>query len=194
MSVGGLGNFPLCSSSHTWLGHGGAWGWLVVKLRLCSYNHVLSPSTYADVDSSRLGPILIGTLLDVLLYGVTVIQVYIYHTSIKRYECFWNRSLRRAERFPRSDSWFIQTFVSVYQNYNIHVDLCRSYQIYVLFLGDTAHTVLAVVYVYHSLINHFGAHFLAVQLICYSSRLVSGDFDSLLSVDLVFATGQYCQY
>ncbi|RDB17869.1 hypothetical protein Hypma_000714 [Hypsizygus marmoreus] len=63
---------------------------------------------------------LIGTVLNVVLYGITIVQVYLYHNSSKR------------------DSPWIQGFI------------------YFLFFGDTVQTVFTVVYMYKSLITHFG--------------------------------------
>ena len=53
----------------------------------------------------------------------------------------------------------MQAFVGDHSDLDVYrVALCRP-QIYFLFLGDTVHTVFTVVYVYQTLINHFGESF-----------------------------------
>ncbi|KAG5733766.1 hypothetical protein E4T56_gene8192 [Termitomyces sp. T112] len=74
----------------------------------------LSPAEIAH------GPMLIGTTLNILLYGITISQLYLYHISSNR-DGPWIRSL-----------------------------------VYLLFVGDTVQTLFTVLYLYDSLIKHFG--------------------------------------
>ncbi|KZP33407.1 hypothetical protein FIBSPDRAFT_1035990 [Athelia psychrophila] len=67
-----------------------------------------------------LGPMLIGTMLDILLYGITIAQVHTYFTT-----------------FPKDRKWF---------------------KCFVLFLlvANTLNVLFDVVYIYQSLVVHFG--------------------------------------
>ncbi|KAK7471924.1 hypothetical protein VKT23_000026 [Stygiomarasmius scandens] len=67
------------------------------------------------------GPMLIGTILTVLLYGISVTQTYLY----------WNT-------YQHKDRWFIKYFVIL------------------IFLADTAQTIFMIMYIYISLVKHFG--------------------------------------
>ncbi|KNZ73544.1 hypothetical protein J132_01352 [Termitomyces sp. J132] len=62
------------------------------------------------------GPLLVGTVLNFLLYGITITQLYLYHISSNRWEI----------------------------------------QVYLLFVGDTVHTLFTLLYMYETLIDHFG--------------------------------------
>ncbi|KAG5716211.1 hypothetical protein E4T56_gene10751 [Termitomyces sp. T112] len=66
------------------------------------------------------GPLLVGTVLNFLLYGITITQLYLYHISSNR------------------DRIWIRAFV------------------YLLFVGDTVHTLFTLLYMYETLIDHFG--------------------------------------
>ncbi|KZP05237.1 hypothetical protein FIBSPDRAFT_1054203 [Athelia psychrophila] len=87
-----------------------------------------------NIAEIALGPMLIGTVLDILLYGIMIAQVHTYFAT-----------------FPKDRKWF---------------------KCLVLFLlvADTANVVFDVVYVYRSLILHFG------------------DAPYLMKADWVFAT------
>ncbi|KAF5376946.1 hypothetical protein D9615_007270 [Tricholomella constricta] len=80
---------------------------------------VSNPAQIAGILGSH-GPMLIGTMLNILLYGITITQTYLYYTASNR------------------DNRWIKTFV------------------YFLFIADTVQTVFTVVYMYDTLINHFG--------------------------------------
>ncbi|KAH0582003.1 hypothetical protein H2248_011661 [Termitomyces sp. 'cryptogamus'] len=80
------------------------------------------------------GPLLVGTVINVLLYGITITQIYLYHNS------------------SNCDRIWIRGFV------------------YLLFVGDTVHTLFTLLYVYDTLIYHFG------------------DVNYLKTADWVFAT------
>ncbi|KZP05245.1 hypothetical protein FIBSPDRAFT_877751 [Athelia psychrophila] len=73
-----------------------------------------------NVAEIALGPMLIGTLLDILLYGIMIAQVHTYFAT-----------------FPKDRKWF---------------------KCLVLFLlvADTSNVLFDVIYVYQSLVVHFG--------------------------------------
>ncbi|KAG6809203.1 hypothetical protein H0H92_001174 [Tricholoma furcatifolium] len=76
---------------------------------------VLTPAEVAH------GPMLIGTILNVLLYGITIAQLYLYHTQSSKRDALWIQCLA-----------------------------------YFIFIADTIQMVFTVVYMYDSLITHFG--------------------------------------
>ncbi|KIY45593.1 hypothetical protein FISHEDRAFT_7655, partial [Fistulina hepatica ATCC 64428] len=69
----------------------------------------------------RHGPMFIGTVLNVLLYGISITQTYLYWTHCRK----------------------------KFANFHQH-------QVLFLFLADTVQTVFTIIYMYLSLIVHFG--------------------------------------
>ncbi|PBK97733.1 hypothetical protein ARMGADRAFT_1076192 [Armillaria gallica] len=105
------------------------------------------PKTPAEVAH---GPMLIGFVFNVLLYGIMIAQIYLYYVTYKK------------------DKTWMKAYVAV------------------LFFADTLNTVFDFVYMYRSLIVHFGK--LITKWFTNTANRSSGDVAFLGNADWVFAT------
>ncbi|THH14137.1 hypothetical protein EW146_g6164 [Bondarzewia mesenterica] len=89
------------------------------------------------------GPIFIGTVINLMLYGMLITQVHLYITTYKKSVC----ALPAVPFVPidvddddfRSDRWWMKAIITF------------------IFVADTMNTVFDIQYLYDSLINHYSA-------------------------------------
>ncbi|KAK0187947.1 hypothetical protein F5146DRAFT_1141408 [Armillaria mellea] len=96
------------------------------------------------------GPMLIGFVFNVLLYGIMIAQVYLYYVTYKK------------------DKTWMKAYVAI------------------LFFADSLNTVFDFVYIYRSLIVHFGK--LIIEWFTDTANRSLGDVAFLGSADWVFGT------
>ncbi|KAK0503976.1 hypothetical protein EDD18DRAFT_1344868 [Armillaria luteobubalina] len=102
------------------------------------------------------GPMLIGFVFNVLLYGIMIAQVYLYYVTYKK----------------------DKTWMKAYASY------CPS--VAVIFFADSLNTVFDFVYMYRSLIVHFGK--LIITWFTNTANRGLGDVAFLGTADWVFGT------
>lgn len=101
----------------------------------------------------------IGTVVDVILYGIMLTQTFLYFSNYKgcvRKPAINSHGLSLLYGF--SDRLWMKTFVRDLDSGGILCHLIMIYgQVGLLFLADTLKSVFDLIYLYDSLIAHFGS-------------------------------------